>query len=224
MVVNTQRLHGNRKTNINHQRPFQPIRECLAAVDSEGHQTEEDGDSDQRGGGRGGEKLPVLDLTVPQHRQHEDQQGHHQAAHVQGHLHLVRRPWAPRRPPARMLGDVAVQDAVVGQVQRGQGLGVVLQQLALVDQPDLLLLTRKVGPETEGARSAPPPVHVHTDTYFMCSAVYYCVLMCNSVWYFTVMCSTRTVCCAALCITVWYGSVRFIMVHYGAVRCSTRTV
>lgn len=56
---------------------LQPISEPLAAVDSEGHKTEEDGDSNQRGRGRGREELPVLDLTVPQHRQHEDQQWDH---------------------------------------------------------------------------------------------------------------------------------------------------
>lgn len=122
-----------------------PIRERLAAVDAEGHQAEEDGDADQRGGGRRREELPVLDLTVPQHGQHQNQQRDHQAAHVQRHLDLVGGPRAPRHPRRHALGDVAVQDAVMGQVERGQRLGVVLQQLALVDETHLLLLTRKVG-------------------------------------------------------------------------------
>ncbi len=97
----------------------------------------------------GAEELPVLDLTVPQHRQHEDQQGDHQAAHVQSHLHLVSGPRTPRRPPAGVLRDVTVQHAVMGQVERGQSLSVVLQQLTLIDQPHLLLLPRKVGPERQ---------------------------------------------------------------------------
>lgn len=45
-----------------------------------------------------------------------------------------------------MLRDVAVQDAVVDQVEGGQCLSVVLQQLTLVDEPHLLLLTCKIGP------------------------------------------------------------------------------
>lgn len=101
--------------------------EHLAAVDAKGHQAEEDGHSDQRSGGRGREELPVLDLTVPQDRQHEDQQGDHKAAHVQSHLHLVRRSRPTSCPPGGMLRDVAVQDAVVHQVEGGQCLGVVLQ-------------------------------------------------------------------------------------------------
>lgn len=61
-----------------------------ASVDAKGHQADEDGDAHQGGRGRRREKLPVLDLTVPQHGQHQHQQGHHEAAHVQCHLHLVR--------------------------------------------------------------------------------------------------------------------------------------
>ena len=33
------------------------------------------------------------------------------------------------------------------KVQRSQSLSIILQQLTLIDQPDLLLLARKVGPE-----------------------------------------------------------------------------
>lgn len=116
------------------------------AVDSEGHQAEEDGYSDQRSSGWRREELPILDLAVPQDRQHEDQQGHHHAAHVQRHLDLVCRTPPHHVPLVDVLGDVAVQDTVMGQVQRGQGPSIVLQELALIDEPDLLLLTRKVGP------------------------------------------------------------------------------
>lgn len=49
----TLHLHGNRKTNIDsvhfvwqvRGHGQQPTAECLTAVDSKGHQTEEDGDS-----------------------------------------------------------------------------------------------------------------------------------------------------------------------------------
>lgn len=69
--------------------------------------------------------MPVLDLKIPEHRQHEHEEGHHQASYVEGHVNLVGRP-CPRGHLGRgMLGDVAVQDAVVGQVERGQGLGIV---------------------------------------------------------------------------------------------------
>lgn len=126
---------------------MQPISEQLAAVDSKSHQAEEDGYSNQRRRGRSCEELPVLDLTVPQHRQHEDQQRNHQAAHIQSHLHLVGGPRLPHRAPTRVLGDVTVQDTVMDQVQGGQSLSIILQQLTLVYQPDLMLLTGKVGPE-----------------------------------------------------------------------------
>lgn len=130
----------------------------LAAVDAKGHQAEEDGDADQRGGGGGGEELAVLDLTVPQHGQHEHEQRDHQAAHVQRHAHLVSRSLAPRRPPRRVLRDVAVQHAVMSEVQRGERLRVVLQQLALIDETHLMLLPRKVGPagsEVRGQQTGP---------------------------------------------------------------------
>lgn len=153
-------LHGNR--NIQHSLSNQgaasscpqqqPIREQLAAVDSKGHQAEEDGDTDQRGGGGGCEELSVLDLTVPQDGQHQNQQGNHEAAHVQSHLHLVRGPWTPRGLPMEVLRDVTVEDTVMDQVQGGQGPSVILQQLTLVDEPDLLLLARKVGSEKPNIR------------------------------------------------------------------------
>lgn len=134
------------------------------AVDPEGHQAEEDGYSDQRSSRWCREELPILDLTVPQHRQHEDQQGDHHAPHVQRHLDLVRRTPPHHAPLVDMLGNVAVQDTVMGQVQGGQGPSVVLQELALIDEPDLLLLTCKVGPatkeraESDGGRSSSRPV------------------------------------------------------------------
>lgn len=118
----------------------------LAAVDAKGHQAEEDGHSDQRSRGRGREELSVLDLTVPQDRQHEDQQGDHKAAHVESYLDLVGRSGPASCPPCGMLRDVAVQDAVVRQVEGSQCLGVVLQKLTLVDEPHLLLLACKIGP------------------------------------------------------------------------------
>lgn len=56
-------------------------------------------------------------------------------------------------PPVYMLGNMAVEHTVMGQVERGKGPSVVLQELALVDEPDLLLLTRKVRPETDKRHS-----------------------------------------------------------------------
>lgn len=86
------------------------------AVDPEGHQAEEDGYSDQRSSSWCREELPILDLTVPQDRQHEDQQGDHHAPHVQRHLDLVCRTAPHHAPLVHMLGNVAMQDAVMGQV------------------------------------------------------------------------------------------------------------
>lgn len=116
------------------------------AVHPKRNETEEYGDAHERGGGRCGEELAVLELEVPQHRQHEHEQRHHQAAHVQRHVHLVCGAGARGHGPGGMLRDVAVQDAVVGQVQRGQGLSVVLKELPLVDQTHLVFLASKVGP------------------------------------------------------------------------------
>lgn len=126
------------------------------AVDSEGHQAEEDGYSDQRSSSRRREELPILDLTVPQHGEHEHQQRHHHAAHVERHLDLVGRTPPHHAALLHMLGDVAVQHTVMGQVQRGQGPSIVLQELALIDEPHLLLLTRKVGPARQ-KRAAEQP-------------------------------------------------------------------
>lgn len=58
-----------------------------------------------------------------------------------------------------MLRDVAVQDAVMSQVERGQGLSVILQQLTLVDEPDLLLLTCKVGPDADRKTDTSTELH-----------------------------------------------------------------
>lgn len=125
---------------------LRPAAASLSAVQPERHEAEEDGEAHQGGGGSGGEELAVLDLKVPQHRQHEHEEGHHQAAHVERHVDLVGRPRARRHLGRGMLGDVAVQDAVVCQVERGQGLSVVPQQLALVDQPHLVLLSCEISP------------------------------------------------------------------------------
>ena len=125
-----------------------------AAVDTERHQAEENGDAHQGGGGRRSEEVPVLDLAVPQHRQHEQEQGHHQAAHVERHLNLVGGRGSHRRAARCMLGDVAVEHAVVGQVEGGQRLGVILQQLTLVDEPHLVLLAREVRPGGGGGEIA----------------------------------------------------------------------
>lgn len=123
------------------------------AVDSEGHQAEEDRHSDQRSSSRCREELPVLDLTVPEDREHEDQQRHHHAPHVERHLNLVCGMASHPPPLVYMLRNMAVEHTVVGQVERGQGPSIVLQELALIDQPHLLLLTRKVRPETDKRHS-----------------------------------------------------------------------
>lgn len=118
----------------------------LTAVHPERDKTKENGDAHERGGGRSSEELAVLKLEVPEHGEHEHEQRHHQTAHVQRHVHLVGGASTCGHRPRGVLRDVAVQDAVVGEVKGGQSLGVVLEELTLVDQTHLVLLASKVGP------------------------------------------------------------------------------
>lgn len=117
------------------------------AVYPKRNKTKEDGDAHEWGGGRCSEELPVLDLEVPEHRQHKHEQRHHEAPHVESHMHLVSSPCPGRHGPCGMLRDVAVQNTVVSQVERGHRLGIVLKELALINQTYLVLLSSKVSPE-----------------------------------------------------------------------------
>lgn len=96
-------------------------------VHPEDQEAEEHGDPHQGDGGGRGEKLPVVDAEVPHHRQDDHEHGHHQAAGADGH------PGGPEPPRGglgaglgpflgrgllRALGDVAVDDAVVSDVER----------------------------------------------------------------------------------------------------------
>lgn len=110
-------------------------------------EAEEHSDPHQRDGRRGGEELPVVDAEVPHHGQNHHEHGHHQAAGADGH---AGRPQPPRDPGAGLspflwrglvqgLGDVAVNHAVLRDVQGDERLLGILQQLALVDEFDLML-------------------------------------------------------------------------------------
>ena len=120
-------------------------------------EAEEHSDSHQ-GDGRGRrEELPVVDAEVPHHGQDHHEHGHHQAAGADGHAGGPESPGDPRADSCpglspvlwggglvQRLRDVAVDHAVVCDVQGEQSLLGVLQQLALVDQFYLMLPTWEV--------------------------------------------------------------------------------
>lgn len=121
-----------------------------AAVHPEDQEAEEHGDPHQGDGGGGSEELPVVDAEVPHHGQDHHEHGDHHAAGADGHAHGPQRPGArPRLSPLLRVGllrglrDVAVDHAVVGDVQGQQGPLGVLQQLTSVDEFDLMLPTRE---------------------------------------------------------------------------------
>lgn len=125
------------------------------AVHPKHQEAEEHSDSDQRDGGRRGEELPVVDAEVPHHGQDDHEHRHHQAARADGHAGGSESSREPRPGRRRLgpllgrglqqrLGDVAVDDAVVRDVEREQSPLGILQQLALVDEFDLVLATREV--------------------------------------------------------------------------------
>lgn len=126
-----------------------------AAVHPKYQKAEEHCDSHEGDGRRGGEELPVVDAEVPHDGQYHHEHGHHQAAGANGD---PRSPEPPRRPrpsprPCRCLasvlrtglvqglGDVAVDHAVVRDVQGQQRLLGILKQLSLVDEFYLMLPT-----------------------------------------------------------------------------------
>lgn len=89
--------------------------------EAEKHSDAHEGDSRRRG-----EKLPVVDAEVPNHSQDDHEHGDHQAAGADSH---PAGPEASRRVGAGLgrflgrrllqaLGDVAVDDAVVRDVER----------------------------------------------------------------------------------------------------------
>ncbi|KAG9350064.1 hypothetical protein JZ751_026417 [Albula glossodonta] len=131
-------------------------------------EAEEDGDANQGDGGWSSKELSVVNAEVPDHGQHHHKDGHHKAAcvkcqahpsgapahsnssmlHLSGPRHRSGRPLSAALPQG--LGNVAVDDTVVGDVERQQCPPRVLQQLALEDEFDLPFLTRKVfAAETE---------------------------------------------------------------------------
>lgn len=117
-------------------------------------EAEEHSDANQRDGGRGSEELPVVDAEVPDHSKNHHKHRDHHAAGADGHTGCPKAAREPRahhgirrlgalvgRGLQQSLGDVAVDDAVVRDVEREQGLLGVLQKLALVDKFDLVLAT-----------------------------------------------------------------------------------
>lgn len=97
-----------------------------AVVHPEYQEAEEHSDPHEGDGRRRREKLPVVDAEVPHHSQDDHEHGDHQAAGADGH---PRGPEPPRRVGAGLgrvlcrrllqaLGDVAVDDAVVRDVER----------------------------------------------------------------------------------------------------------
>lgn len=119
----------------------------------ENQKAEEHSDSNEGDGRGGGEKLPVVDAEVPHHGEDHHKHRHHQAARADGHTgspESSRDPCSgPRLVPflcrglVQSLGDVAVDHAVVRDVEGEQSLLGILQQLALVDEFYLMLSTRE---------------------------------------------------------------------------------
>ena len=117
---------------------------------------EEHSDSHEGDGRRGSEELPVVDAEVPHHRQYHHKHRHHQATGADGHTGSSESSGdpgtgsGPRLSPllwsglVQRRGDVAVDHAVVCDVQGQQSLLGVLQQLALVDKFYLMLTTGEV--------------------------------------------------------------------------------
>lgn len=126
---------------------------------AEDEKAEEDGDTHQRDGGRCREELPIVDAEVPHHRQEHHEHGHHQAAGAEGQTRRAEAGAEPRVGPGplgavlrvvgglvlgRRLGHVAVEHAVVRDVEGDEGAARVLKELALPDELDLALATREV--------------------------------------------------------------------------------
>lgn len=97
-----------------------------AVVHPEYQEAEKHSDPHEGDGGRRSEKLPVVDAKVPHHSQDDHEHGDHQAAGADGH---PGGPEPSRRLSSRLgrflcrrllqaLGDVAVDDAVVRDVER----------------------------------------------------------------------------------------------------------
>lgn len=118
--------------------------------------TEEDRDSDQRDGGWRGKELPIIDSEVPDHREQDHKHGDHQTSCAESHSGRSQAPAKHRAPPGsgvlfwgglveRLgLGDVTMEHAVVGDVQRQERALGVLKELTLVDELYLLFTAREV--------------------------------------------------------------------------------
>lgn len=121
----------------------------------EDEEAEEDSDPNQRDGGRGSEELAVVDSEVPDDGEQHHEHGDHQTTSAERHAgraqasaedgHSAGSGTVLRRLKLRLrLRDVAVQDAVVGDVEGQERALGVLQQLTLVDQLNLMLSAREV--------------------------------------------------------------------------------
>lgn len=126
---------------------------------AEHQKAEEHSDSNQGDGRGGGEELPVVDAEVPHHSQDHHKHGHHQAARADGHTSCPESSRDPGPDPrlgpflwnglVQGLGNVAVDHAVMCDVEGQQSPLGILQHLALVDQFYLMLPTGEVFTEEE---------------------------------------------------------------------------
>lgn len=123
---------------------------------AEDEEAKEDRDPDQRDGGRGSEQLAVVDSEVPDHGKQHHEHRDHQASCAEGQAGRP-QPSAEHRdsPGSRVLlcgrltqrlglRDVTVQHAVMGDVEGQERALGVLQQLALVDELNLMFTAREV--------------------------------------------------------------------------------
>lgn len=123
---------------------------------AEDEEAEEDRDPNQRDGGRGSEQLAVVDSEVPDHGKQHHEHGDHQASCTESQTGRPQPATENRASPgsrvllcghlAQRLGlrDVTVQHAVMGDVEGQERALGVLQQLALVDELNLMFTAREV--------------------------------------------------------------------------------
>lgn len=131
---------------------------------AEDEEAKEDRDPNQRDGGRGSEQLAVVDSEVPDHGKQHHEHGDHQASCAESQAGRP-QPYAEHgaSPGSRVLlcgrltqrlglRDVTVQHAVMGDVEGQERALGVLQQLALVDELNLMFTAREVLTERKRGR------------------------------------------------------------------------